>query len=39
MLSKIILKNFKSFKNKTEIDFSRTNYKFLEDINVADNGV
>lgn len=39
MLSKIVLKNFKSFKNKTEIDFSRTNYKFLEDTNVADNGV
>lgn len=39
MLSKIILQNFKSFKDKTEIDFSRTNYKFLEDTNVADNGV
>ncbi|QTL98951.1 AAA family ATPase [Iocasia frigidifontis] len=39
MLSKIVLKNFKSFKNETEIDFSRTKYKFLEDINVAESGV
>lgn len=39
MLSKIVLKNFKSFKNRTEIDLTRTNYKFLEEINVAKNGV
>ena len=38
MLSKIVLKNFKSFKNRTEIDFTKTNYKFL-DTNVASNGV
>ncbi|MEJ6949446.1 AAA family ATPase [Natronospora cellulosivora (SeqCode)] len=39
MLSKVEIKNFKSFKEKTEIDFSRTNYRFLEDSNVADNGI
>ena len=39
MLSKIVLKNFKSFKNRTEIDLSRTNYKYLEETNVAENGV
>jgi len=38
VLSKIVLKNFKSFKNRTEIDFTKTNYKFL-DTNVASNGV
>lgn len=39
MLSKIILKNFKSFKNETTIDFKKTNYTFLSDTNVADNEV
>ncbi|WP_058487068.1 AAA family ATPase [Defluviitalea phaphyphila] len=39
MLSKIILSNFKSFKNKTEIDFKKTNYKFLADTNVSPNGI
>ena len=39
MLSKIILNNFKSFKNKTEIDFTKTNYRFLTDTNVSDNGI
>jgi hypothetical protein len=39
MLSKIVLENFKSFKNKTEIDFTKTNYKFLSDTNIANNGV
>lgn len=39
MLSKIILRNFKSFKNKTEIDFTKTNYKFLAETNVTANGI
>jgi len=39
MLSKMILENFKSFKNKTKIDFAKTNYQFLSDPNVAKNGV
>lgn len=39
MLSKMSLTNFKSFKNKTEIDFKRTNYKFLADTNITSNGV
>jgi len=30
--------NFKSFKNETVIDFTRINYKFLEN-NVSNNGV
>lgn len=39
MLSKIIMKNFKSFKSKAVIDFTKTNYAVLNDTNVADNGV
>lgn len=39
MLLKIILSNFKSFKNKTEIDFTKTNYKFLGDTNVTTSGI
>ena len=38
MLTKIILDNFKSFKNKTTIDLAKTNYTILPQ-NVADNGV
>jgi len=38
MLSKLILNNFKSFKNQTEIDLTKTRYQFLED-NVADNDI
>lgn len=30
MLSKIIIKNFKCFKEETVFDFKKTNYKFLE---------
>lgn len=30
MLKKITIKNFKCFKNETEIDFRKTNYKLLE---------
>ena len=39
VLTKIIIKNFKSFKNETIIDFTKTNYTFLSDTNAADNGV
>lgn len=38
MLTKITLDNFRSFKNKTTIDLSKTNYTILPQ-NVADNGV
>lgn len=38
MLEKVILKNFKSFKKETSIDFAKTNYASLPQ-NVADNGV
>lgn len=39
MLAKIIMNNFKSFKNETVIDFTKTNYTFLSDINVVHNGI
>lgn len=38
MLEKIIFRNFKSFKNTTEIDFAKTGYGILP-ANVADNGI
>ncbi len=38
MITKVILENFKSFRRKTEIDFTKTNYTILPQ-NVADNGV
>ena len=38
MLNKITLDNFKSFKNKTVVDLTKTNYTILPQ-NVADNGV
>lgn len=38
MLTKITLDNFKSFKNKTTIDLTKTNYTILPQ-NVSDNGV
>ena len=38
MLTRIIMSNFKSFKNKTEVDFRKTNYTILPQ-NVADNDV
>lgn len=38
MLTRIILTNFKSFKNRTEIDFRKTNYTILPQ-NVADNDI
>ena len=37
MITKLILNNFKSFKNKTTIDFIKTNYKFLDDKNTSNN--
>ena len=39
MLTKLVIKNFKSFKNEVTIDFTKTNYKVLDDLNVSDNGV
>ena len=38
MLTKITFDNFKSFKNKTTVDLTKTNYTILPQ-NVADNGV
>lgn len=38
MLTKITLDNFKSFKNKTVVDLTKTNYTILPQ-NVSDNGV
>ncbi len=38
MLAKIIIKNFRSFKDETIIDFKKTNYKLLES-NVSDEGI
>lgn len=37
MLKSIEMKNFKSFKNNTKIDFEKTNYKTLLDTNVKGN--
>lgn len=39
MLKKIIINNFKTFINSTEIDFNATNYKFLESENVGPNRI
>lgn len=39
MIAKLVMKNFKSFKNETTIDFTKTNYKVLDVPNVSDNGV
>ncbi len=39
MLLKVRLNNFKSFRKFTEIDFTKTNYKILEDTNVYDNKI
>lgn len=39
MLLKVRLNNFKSFKEPTEIDFTKTNYKILEDTNVYDSKI
>ena len=39
MLTKIQIENFKSFKNLTTIDLKSTNYRILNDTNVASNGI
>ena len=39
MLKKITLNNFKTFTKETDIEFSATNYKFLENENVGDNRI
>lgn len=39
MLKKIIIDNFKTFTKPTTIDFSATNYKFLESENVGKNRI
>lgn len=39
MLLKVRLKNFKSFKNLTTIDFNATNYKILRDTNVYNDEI
>lgn len=39
MLIKMEIENFKSFKNKTVIDLVSTNYKILQNKNVAENGI
>ena len=38
MLKKVEIKNFKSFKNQTEINLSKTNYNFLSQ-NVNKDGI
>jgi len=38
MLEKLVLQNFKSFKERTEIYFNKTNYSMLSQ-NVANNGI
>lgn len=39
MITKLIMRNFKSFKYETTIDFTKTNYKVLDIPNVSDKGV
>lgn len=39
MITKLTMRNFKSFKYETTIDFTKTNYKVLDTLNVSDNGV
>lgn len=39
MLLKVELKNFKSFKELTSIDFNSTNYKSLQDTNVCNDKI
>lgn len=38
MLEKLVLKNFKTFKNETVINFAKTNYTILPQ-NVSENGI
>lgn len=39
MLTKIEIENFKSFKNKTIVDFRSTNYRILKERNVSQDGI
>lgn len=39
MITKLIMKNFKSFKNETIVDLTKTKYEVLGDTNAADNGI
>ncbi len=39
MLTGFSVKNFKSYKNKTEIDLKSTSYKILQNHNVSKNGI
>lgn len=39
MLIKMEISNFKSFKNRTTIDFCSTNYKILKDTNTTSDGI
>lgn len=39
MLTKLSLQNFKSFMEKSELDFKATGYEILNDINKADNNI
>lgn len=39
MLTKIIMKNFKSFKNETIIDFKATGYEILNETNKTNNDI
>lgn len=39
MLTRMQLENFKSFKTFTDIDFTSTNYKILNDTNVVDDKI
>jgi len=39
MLTKLSLQNFKSFMEKSELDFNATGYEILNDTNKADNNI
>ena len=39
MLTKLIMKNFKSFMEKTEIDFNATGYEILNETNKTENNI
>lgn len=39
MLTKLEIENFKSFKDRTVLDFESTNYKILRDLNVTERGI
>lgn len=39
MLTRLEIENFKSFKNRTILDFQSTNYKILNETNISNDGV